>query len=201
MTLPIPVLQTEPSVLPELIGAGYALITRYWWVFVLIGLAWYLRWYGKAMRNDVDAAPLVGVGSALEHAAYTARSAVPAIIIIGSVIVAGIAWMFNIGTGILVGLSIADPTTYAVVISGALAVLDPFGVPHTTLRNVAIAFVGTFLVMVLLRRISGFMADYGGDVVSAAGGGSDSSDASDSSSDSDDDGHPMDFLYKRRDGD
>lgn len=168
MTPSIPALQTE-AVVPELIDAGYALIARYWWVFVLIGLAWYLRWYGKAMRNDVDAAPLVGVGSMLEHAYYLARSAVPAIVLLGAVAIAGVAWMFNIGTGLIVGLGVGDPTTYAVVIAGTLAMLDPFGVPGTTLETVVFAFIATFLVMMLLSKAKGPLMRWGREMEEADG--------------------------------
>lgn len=101
---------------------GQELVGRYWWVAVVFGLAFYLRFFGAAYKADDVEVPSAAAFPALgKRLVAYAKSGGKAAFYIGLFAVTGLAWAFDIVSVVAVGIPGGDPFIWGAVSSGVLA--------------------------------------------------------------------------------
>lgn len=149
-------LQTGTSAWQQAIDVASALGQNYWWVAVLAALAWYLRWYGYAMKNNMDGAAYWGLYGAAKNIAITLQNAGKYLILLAAGILLGLGFVFDISSTLLVGLGGLDPMVWAITALGGFFGLEAADVSFVTATNAFLVFIGTFALVLLLRWLKRF---------------------------------------------
>lgn len=146
-------LQTGSGAADAFIETAAAFGQKYWWVAVLIALAWYLRWYAYAYRRDMTGASYLGLVGAFKHAAIQIKNAGKALVLVAVGAVLGLAFIFDLIPTFLVVLGSLDPLGTAVTALMVFVGLEAFDASFVTLGNAFLVFLGTLAVLFLMHRL------------------------------------------------
>lgn len=178
---------SDPDVLGPAIDTATALASDYWWVAAIVVLAWYLRWYGYAKREDMSPAPFVGVYGLFREMLVASKKTA---IVVGALVLAFVSllgFVFDVSSMIVVGLPALDPVTWATVVTGALTAGNAFEwAISANPGNLLLVFAVTFGGLYGLQRVGEMSRSR-----------NEARETEADADDSDDEG-PMDFLYAYR---
>lgn len=175
---------TDPDVLGPFIDFVAALATDYWWVAAIAVLAWYLRWYGHAKREDIKPPAFAGAIATIRHMAAASKKGLALVGILAVGAISTLAFVFNLTSHLMVALPALDPITWAVTVASIVTAGNGLDwAVSSNPGNIMLAFLITGGGLFLLNRLQAM---------------EERRDAADDDGDEDDDDGPMDFLYAYR---
>lgn len=149
----------EPNVIGTAIRLVEQVATKYWWVAVLVFIAWFLRWYGMATDEPISSAEPRGPQRVFTAATMMLLDVVRTVRKIGwkaagalLTVIATLGWIFQVGPMFIYGIPAVDPVVWATTAATAVAMAAGIDDPIATPQNVLITFIVVLAGAFVLRK-------------------------------------------------
>lgn len=134
---------------------------RMWWVWAIILLAWFLRWYGMARRSGVENPGVRGFMLWLNDLFRSTRQVALVVLALGVGALGFLGFAFDILPHVLAGFTGGDPLTIALVSTLVAVGMTPvdeliFGSHVMTPGAAVLVFLSVLLVAMATREALDF---------------------------------------------